>query len=98
MGPRRRACLRNEQETSRLAEAAQVFWDQRVSALALLHLSVLTKRGNLYGGLARQEPYDPKGIMSRLRRLAEKEPSVCYPGQYHNDHVGETSWLCVRIY
>ncbi|KAF2257526.1 tryptophan synthase beta subunit-like PLP-dependent enzyme [Lojkania enalia] len=41
---------------------------------------------NLYGGLAQQEPYDPKGIMSRLRRQAKKDPGICYPGQYHNDH------------
>ncbi|KAF2185756.1 cysteine synthase [Zopfia rhizophila CBS 207.26] len=40
----------------------------------------------LYGGLAQQEPYDPKGIMSRLRDFAKKDPNVCYPGQYHNDH------------
>ncbi|KAF2271446.1 tryptophan synthase beta subunit-like PLP-dependent enzyme [Westerdykella ornata] len=40
---------------------------------------------NLYGGLAQQEPYDPKGIMARLRRLAETDSTVCYPGQYHND-------------
>jgi hypothetical protein len=42
---------------------------------------------NLYGGLAQQEPYDPNGIMSRLKHLADMDPGVCYPGQYHNDHV-----------
>ncbi|KAI4251743.1 MAG: hypothetical protein L6R42_008255 [Xanthoria sp. 1 TBL-2021] len=41
----------------------------------------------LYGGLAQQEPHDPKGIMSRLRRLAKADESVCYLGQYDNDHV-----------
>ncbi|KAK3997951.1 cysteine synthase [Cladorrhinum sp. PSN332] len=40
---------------------------------------------SLYGGLAQQEPSDPKGIMSRLRRLAREDPSVCYLGQYDND-------------
>lgn len=43
----------------------------------------------LYGGLAQQEPHDPKGIMSRLRRLAKADKSVCYLGQYDNDHVSE---------
>lgn len=41
----------------------------------------------LYGGLAQQEPSDPKGIMNRLRELAAKDPSVCYLGQYDNDDV-----------
>ncbi|KAI4221782.1 MAG: hypothetical protein L6R36_006639 [Xanthoria steineri] len=41
----------------------------------------------LYGGLAQQEPHDPKGIMSRLRRLAKADKSVCYLGQYDNDHI-----------
>lgn len=40
---------------------------------------------NLYGGLAQQEPYDPKGIMARLRNLSANDPSICYPAQYHND-------------
>jgi hypothetical protein len=42
---------------------------------------------NLYGGLSQQEPYDPKSIMSRLRRLAKEAPGICYPGQYDNDDV-----------
>ncbi|MCJ1265025.1 hypothetical protein MMC22_004900 [Lobaria immixta] len=40
----------------------------------------------LYGGLAQQEPHDPKGIMSRLRRLAKTDESISYLGQYDNDH------------
>ncbi|KAL8980139.1 MAG: hypothetical protein Q9205_004698 [Flavoplaca limonia] len=39
----------------------------------------------LYGGLAQQEPHDPKGIMSRLRRLAKADENICYLGQYDND-------------
>jgi hypothetical protein len=27
--------------------------------------------------------------MSRLRRVAASDPGVCYPGQYHNDDVGD---------
>ena len=27
--------------------------------------------------------------MARLRRLAKVDDSVCYLGQYDNDHVGE---------
>ena len=41
----------------------------------------------LYGGLAQQEPHDPKGIMSRLRRLAKADENICYLGQYDNDQV-----------
>ncbi|KAK4203412.1 tryptophan synthase beta subunit-like PLP-dependent enzyme [Triangularia verruculosa] len=40
---------------------------------------------SLYGGLAQQEPSDPKGIMARLRRKANEDPDVCYLGQYDND-------------
>ncbi|KAI1908921.1 hypothetical protein LOZ61_005334 [Ophidiomyces ophidiicola] len=40
----------------------------------------------LYGGLAQQEPSDPKGIMNRLRKLVAQDSSVCYLGQYDNDH------------
>ncbi|KAK0701388.1 tryptophan synthase beta subunit-like PLP-dependent enzyme [Apiosordaria backusii] len=40
---------------------------------------------SLYGGLAQQEPSDPKGIMSRLRQKASSDPDVCYLGQYDND-------------
>ncbi|KAK4661076.1 hypothetical protein QC762_0025570 [Podospora pseudocomata] len=40
---------------------------------------------SLYGGLAQQEPSDPKGIMARLRRKAREEEEVCYLGQYDND-------------
>ena len=43
----------------------------------------------LYGGLAQQEPHDPGGIMSRLRRLAKTNDTVCYLGQYDNEHVCE---------
>ncbi|KAL7628064.1 hypothetical protein AAE478_002260 [Parahypoxylon ruwenzoriense] len=39
---------------------------------------------SLYGGLAQQEPTDPRGIMCRLRRLVDENPQVCYPGQYDN--------------
>ncbi|KAL8733933.1 MAG: hypothetical protein Q9181_003384 [Wetmoreana brouardii] len=42
----------------------------------------------LYGGLAQQEPHDPKGIMSRLRRVAATDEKICYLGQYDNDRVG----------
>lgn len=42
---------------------------------------------SLYGGLAQQEPVDPRGVMSRLRRLAKKDDQVIYPGQYDNEHV-----------
>ncbi|KAE9973411.1 hypothetical protein EG327_009098 [Venturia inaequalis] len=41
---------------------------------------------SLYGGLAQQEPVDPRGVMSRLRRLAKKDDQVMYPGQYDNEH------------
>lgn len=47
------------------------------------------KSSALYGGLAQQEPHDPRGIMARLRRLAKADANVCYLGQYDNDHVGE---------
>ncbi|VBB81452.1 Putative protein of unknown function [Podospora comata] len=40
---------------------------------------------SLYGGLAQQEPSDPKGIMTRLRRKAREEEEVCYLGQYDNN-------------
>ncbi|KAI9150232.1 Cysteine synthase K/M:Cysteine synthase B [Paramyrothecium foliicola] len=39
---------------------------------------------SLYGGLAQQEPTDPRGIMNRLRELAKSDENVCYPGQYDN--------------
>ncbi|KAL8702447.1 MAG: hypothetical protein Q9201_004383 [Fulgogasparrea decipioides] len=42
----------------------------------------------LYGGLAQQEPHDPKGIMSRLRRVAATDEKICCLGQYDNDRVG----------
>ncbi|KAH7323031.1 cysteine synthase [Stachybotrys elegans] len=41
---------------------------------------------SLYGGLAQQEPTDPKGIMERLRQLAKEDDSICYPGQYDNEN------------
>ncbi|TID27928.1 cysteine synthase [Venturia nashicola] len=41
---------------------------------------------SLYGGLAQQEPVDPRGVMCRLRRLAKKDDQVIYPGQYDNDY------------
>ncbi|RYP82096.1 hypothetical protein DL769_001755 [Monosporascus sp. CRB-8-3] len=41
---------------------------------------------SLYGGLAQQEPTDPRGIMSRLRRLAAEDESTIYPGQYDNEN------------
>ncbi|KAF2793166.1 tryptophan synthase beta subunit-like PLP-dependent enzyme [Melanomma pulvis-pyrius CBS 109.77] len=55
---------------------------------------------NLYGGLAQQEPYDPKGIMSRLKETAERDPGVCYPGQYHNDHNWKSheQWTGAQIW
>ncbi|KAI9751359.1 MAG: hypothetical protein M1815_001188, partial [Lichina confinis] len=40
----------------------------------------------LYGGLAQQEPVDPRGIMCRLRQAAKKDDGICYPGQYDNDY------------
>ncbi|KAK4174681.1 tryptophan synthase beta subunit-like PLP-dependent enzyme [Triangularia setosa] len=40
---------------------------------------------SLYGGLAQQEPSDPKGIMARLRSKARDDGDVCYLGQYDND-------------
>ncbi|PQE12509.1 Cysteine synthase K M:Cysteine synthase B protein [Rutstroemia sp. NJR-2017a BBW] len=43
-------------------------------------------KSSLYGGLAQQEPTDPRGIMCRLRRLAKRDKSISYPGQYNNDH------------
>ncbi|KAK0654922.1 tryptophan synthase beta subunit-like PLP-dependent enzyme [Cercophora newfieldiana] len=39
----------------------------------------------LFGGLAQQEPSDPRGVMARLRKMANTDPGVCYPGQYGND-------------
>ncbi|KAF4624027.1 hypothetical protein G7Y89_g14149 [Cudoniella acicularis] len=41
---------------------------------------------SLYGGIAQQEPDDPRGIMWRLRRLAKHDENVSYPGQYDNDN------------
>ena len=32
--------------------------------------------------------------MSRLRRLAKTDESVCYLGQYDNDHVSELAEAC----
>ncbi|KAK4186939.1 tryptophan synthase beta subunit-like PLP-dependent enzyme [Podospora australis] len=55
-----------------------------VESLRLLRFFGL--KVSLYGGLAQQEPSDPKGIMSRLRRMANDDPEkVCYLGQYDND-------------
>ncbi|RDL35206.1 uncharacterized protein BP5553_07137 [Venustampulla echinocandica] len=54
---------------------------------------------SLYGGLAQQEPHDPRGIMWRLRKLAKHDESVCYPGQYDNDHnwKSHTRWTGPQI-
>ncbi|KAF2674409.1 tryptophan synthase beta subunit-like PLP-dependent enzyme [Microthyrium microscopicum] len=54
----------------------------------------------LYGGLAQQEPVDPKGIMCRLRRLAKEDENVCYPGQYNNDDNWKSHmlWTGPQIY
>ncbi|RYP21476.1 hypothetical protein DL765_002222 [Monosporascus sp. GIB2] len=41
---------------------------------------------SLYGGLAQQEPTDPRGIMSRLRQLAAEDENTVYPGQYDNEN------------
>lgn len=41
----------------------------------------------LYGGLAQQEPTDPSGIMSRLRRWAAEREDIVYPGQYDNENA-----------
>ncbi|KAJ0159995.1 putative siderophore biosynthesis protein SbnA [Colletotrichum tanaceti] len=41
---------------------------------------------SLYGGLAQQEPTDPRGIMQRLREKAAQDGRVCYPGQYDNEN------------
>ena len=41
----------------------------------------------LYAGLAQQEPEDLWGIMSRLRRLAETNDTVCCLGQFDNENV-----------
>ena len=51
----------------------------------------------LFGGLAQQEPSDPNGVMSRLRKLANSDERVCYPGQYHSDQVSEPPWVQVFI-
>ena len=49
----------------------------------------------LYGGLAQQEPVDPRGIMCRLRQAAKKDDGICYPGQYDNDYVS-APWPCLN--
>ena len=53
----------------------------------------------LFGGLAQQEPSDEKGVMARLRRLADSDEQVCYPGQYHNDQVSKplVLWLGIKL-
>ena len=51
----------------------------------------------LYGGLAQQDPHEPRGIMARLRRLAKEDDSVCYLGQYDNDHVCEVAFRLFLI-
>ncbi|KAF2841747.1 tryptophan synthase beta subunit-like PLP-dependent enzyme [Patellaria atrata CBS 101060] len=61
---------------------AHVTNKKHVDSLRLLRFFGL--KVSLYGGLAQQEPQDPKGIMSRLRALASTNPGVCYPGQYDN--------------
>ncbi|RYP71910.1 hypothetical protein DL771_004513 [Monosporascus sp. 5C6A] len=43
-------------------------------------------RVSLYGGLAQQEPTNPHGIMSRLRRLAAEDENTIYLGQYDNEN------------
>lgn len=48
---------------------------------------------SLYGGLAQQEPVDPRGIMCRLRQLAKHDDKVCYLGQYDNDNVSDLDKL-----
>lgn len=45
----------------------------------------------LYGGLAQQEPSDPKGIMHRLRKKAMEDERLCYLGQYDNNCVSMCS-------
>ncbi|KAI1498878.1 cysteine synthase [Biscogniauxia marginata] len=54
---------------------------------------------SLYGGLAQQEPTDPRGIMCRLRRLVDENPQVCYPGQYDNPNnwKAHTQWTGPQI-
>jgi cysteine synthase len=54
----------------------------------------------LYGGLAQQEPHDPKGIMSRLRHRAKNDGNTCYLGQYDNDNNWKSHerWTGVQIY
>ncbi|RYP40353.1 hypothetical protein DL767_001765 [Monosporascus sp. MG133] len=41
---------------------------------------------SLYGGLAQQEPTDPRGIMTRLRGFAAEDEHTIYPGQYDNEN------------
>ncbi|KAF1984277.1 tryptophan synthase beta subunit-like PLP-dependent enzyme [Aulographum hederae CBS 113979] len=55
---------------------------------------------SLYGGLAQQEPVDPRGIMCRLRSRAKQDENVCYPGQYDNEHNwrAHTRWTGAQIY
>ncbi|KAF2867714.1 cysteine synthase B [Massariosphaeria phaeospora] len=55
---------------------------------------------NLYGGLAQQEPYDPKSIMSRLKARADQNRELCYPGQYHNEHNWKSheQWTGAQIW
>ncbi|KAL9591974.1 MAG: hypothetical protein Q9179_007184 [Wetmoreana sp. 5 TL-2023] len=54
----------------------------------------------LYGGLAQQEPHDPKGIMSRLRRVAATDEKICCLGQYDNDRNWQSHehWTGAQIW
>lgn len=79
-----------------LAMAARVLWGNTDTTAyvtnkkhpdSLRLLRMLGLGVSLYGGLAQQEPTDPEGIMSRLRRRARDDDSVCYPGQYDNENV-----------
>ncbi|QDS72599.1 hypothetical protein FKW77_001460 [Venturia effusa] len=78
-----------------LGMAARVLWDNEDVCAHLTNkkhpdqlrtLQFFGLKISLYGGLAQQEPVDPRGVMSRLRRLAKKDDQIIYPGQYDNEH------------
>ncbi|GKT95873.1 cysteine synthase K/M:cysteine synthase B [Colletotrichum tofieldiae] len=52
---------------------------------------------SLYGGLAQQEPTDPRGIMQRLRESTARDINICYPGQYDNEDVGRSLSLKMTL-
>lgn len=40
-----------------------------------------------YGGIAQQNPMDPRGIVQRLQRLEAESPDVFNCKQYHSEKV-----------